>query len=196
MAMSEAFKKVDEYRDQVNAGREKLMADDLSCVVYLYERNEKPCVIAYRGRAKKSVFCYRYDSVGARAKKVSKWMDEQQEQKTESKKQTSKRELKVDQILSSSWGYEQTNVNYYLVTALVGKVSVEVVEIGKSYKATGDMTGRCIPDPSNRIGEPMKRRVIRGVQVKINSSIRPSLKVPEIVDGCEIYSSDYVSSYA
>jgi hypothetical protein len=37
--------------------------------------------------------------------------------------------LKVGDVLYSSWGYDQTNIDFYQVTRLVGKQSVEVREI-------------------------------------------------------------------
>lgn len=37
--------------------------------------------------------------------------------------------LEVNDILYSSWGYDQTNIDYYKVKKLVGKTMVEVVKI-------------------------------------------------------------------
>ena len=37
--------------------------------------------------------------------------------------------LEVNDILYSSWGYDQTNIDFYKVKKLVGKTMVEVVKI-------------------------------------------------------------------
>lgn len=49
-------------------------------------------------------------------------------------------------ILASSWGYEQTNVDFYVVVkgGAVGKM-IQIRKIQKSYQATGDMTGKVLP---------------------------------------------------
>ena len=37
--------------------------------------------------------------------------------------------IKEGDIFYSSWGYDQTNIDYYKVTKLIGKASVELVPI-------------------------------------------------------------------
>mgnify|MGYP003662304800 CR=1 FL=1 len=41
--------------------------------------------------------------------------------------------LEENDILYSSWGYEQTNINFYKVKRLCGKTQVELVKIEKRY---------------------------------------------------------------
>jgi integrating conjugative element membrane protein (TIGR03745 family) len=67
--------------------------------------------------------------------------------------------LKVGYVLSASWGYEQTNIDYYEVTALVGRRSVEVREIAQELKETGNMLGECRPTKGKFIGKPLVKRV-------------------------------------
>lgn len=54
--------------------------------------------------------------------------------------------IEAGTILYSSWGYEQTNVDFYVVTkgGAVGKM-IQIQPIQKSYQATGDMTGKVTP---------------------------------------------------
>lgn len=190
--MTKAMQKVDEYRDQMNEGRKKIMAEDYSSVVYLYESNGLICAVGYRGRAKKQSFHYRFRSEERRLEYVQEWMTSQKE--TKQRRQPAERQLNVGDVLKASWGYEQTNVDYYLVTKLIGKNSVEIVEIGREIVPTGDMQGRCIPDKHNIIGEPMRKRV-DGAAVRITSYITASKKGPRIVAGCEIFDADSFSSY-
>ena len=37
--------------------------------------------------------------------------------------------VKVGTILYSSWGYDQTNIDYYMVTKIIGKTFVEIQRI-------------------------------------------------------------------
>jgi len=78
------------------------------------------------------------------------------------------RNLNEGDILVSSWGWEQTNVDYYVVTRLVGKTSVEINRIGQNSTPTGYMTGTCTPDPSVRIGQPIVKRA-KGDMVRLSN---------------------------
>jgi hypothetical protein len=61
----------------------------------------------------------------------------------------------VGQILHTSWGYDQTNIDYFQVVA-VGKMSITVCEINASCKEDGFMTGNAIPKKDNFCGKPEK----------------------------------------
>lgn len=50
----------------------------------------------------------------------------------------------VGQILYTSWGYDQTNIEYYQVTA-VGKMSITCREITCKVKETSFMSGPAVP---------------------------------------------------
>jgi hypothetical protein len=63
-------------------------------------------------------------------------------------------------VLYSSWGYDQTNVDFYQVTKLVGKNTVEVRAIGNNITDhDGWASGKCVPAIDNFTGQPMKKRV-------------------------------------
>ena len=59
------------------------------------------------------------------------------------KNQTNKNFL--GKVFYSSWGYDQTNVNFYQVVALRGKKTVILRELEKDYTATGAMCGEVKP---------------------------------------------------
>lgn len=79
--------------------------------------------------------------------------------------------LQVGSILYSSWGYDQTNVNWYQVIEVKssGK-SVIVREIARDITEDGFMSGRSIPKVSQFVGEPMLKRVTQGDRLTINES--------------------------
>lgn len=80
---------------------------------------------------------------------------------------------KVGDILVSSWGYEQTNIDYYQVVA-VGKKTVKVREIGYgSIEPTNWMQDNVTPKKDGFIKDaPILTRVVRdyndGYTVSIN----------------------------
>jgi len=192
--MTDAFRKVDEYRDLMNKGREKIQAKDFSSTVYLYTstKTSKPCAIGYSGRSKNNAFHYSFSSIERREESINEFIEGQQSRKQYRSKV--ERNLVVGDVLYTSWGYEQTNVEFYKVISLVGKLSVEIVEIGRETIDDSSMSGSCIPSLEVIIGEPMRKRVNR-YGVTINSSVTAHKLEPEIIHGCKIYPAKHFSSY-
>lgn len=84
--------------------------------------------------------------------------------------------LQVGDVLSASWGYNQTNVNFYEITRVVGKATVELREIqSKVVRETGHAL-YVVPAKGKwkRGSTTEKKRVSTSGSVKINSSIRAS----------------------
>mgnify|MGYP004718904905 FL=1 len=88
--------------------------------------------------------------------------------------------LMVGDILTDSWGYEQTNVEFYMVTKIVSACKVEIEQLGHTQtEATSAMSGYVVPDRDRRIGEPIVKMVSQdsyekrtgGWHVKIDSCI-------------------------
>lgn len=78
-------------------------------------------------------------------------------------------EIKIGSIFNSSWGYDQTNVDYYQVIKLLPK-SVVVRKIKSSIKETGFMSGHSLPLPNSFIGEPTTKRIQSYTHVGVNQS--------------------------
>ena len=55
--------------------------------------------------------------------------------------------VNVGDIYVCSWGYDQTNIDYYKVVNVKNK-TVNLVSIGQNRNYTGTMQGECVPDPS------------------------------------------------
>ena len=73
---------------------------------------------------------------------------------------------KVGDILVCSWGYDQTNIDYYQVTKVIGKM-VEIQAIrGKSVEGSGEshgMSDRVTPSKGSFIeGEKPMRKLVQG----------------------------------
>jgi hypothetical protein len=100
--------------------------------------------------------------------------------------------LKVGQVLVSSWGYDQTNVDFYEIAELVGKRSAKIAKIrgmvceGAPENDYGDR-GKTMPSdsPDRRIGEPFLVRIGPSGSVKVDHHYaRPW-------DGAPLYWSSY-----
>jgi hypothetical protein len=102
--------------------------------------------------------------------------------------------VKVGDIFSASWGYDQTNVDFYEVVRLTG-ASVVVRKIASrdvGGGAAAQWSGKAVPVPGQYTGEEMTKRIITGYQG------RPSFKVTSyswasLWDGEPEYYSTYAS---
>jgi hypothetical protein len=158
-------------------GAVKVASKVSSAVVYLYGRpGGKPCAMGFFGKADKPAFNYSYASEKRRAASVAAWiqsMDATQASKNQRKAQRkqvlgSKQEaLKVGDVLRSSWGYDQTNIDYYEVVELFGKRGVVIREIGAESADTGWLQGKSVPAKGQYIGEPMRKQVSEDGSVKV-----------------------------
>lgn len=82
-------------------------------------------------------------------------------------RQNMKHGFEVGEIIYDSWGYDQTNIDFYLVSKVNDK-SIEITPIGsKMVEGSGGMmSNRVKPDPTNITGEP----ILKVIQVNIWSN--------------------------
>ena len=128
---------------------------------------------------------------------AEKWIKRQQErQANKTERQATINKLKIGDVLKSSWGYEQTNIDYYQVTRLIGKTMVEIRELKQDRIYDDIDQGRCIPLVDEFDGEPMRKKVSSGGDsVKIASYAWAHLVEPQIVAGARVYKGDRWSAY-
>jgi hypothetical protein len=80
------------------------------------------------------------------------------------------RPVQAGDIFSASWGYDQTNVDFYLVQSVTssGK-SVRLVKIGQT-RIEGD---RVVPNPDRILGTPEVHRIGKGYHGQPSIKVRP-----------------------
>lgn len=66
--------------------------------------------------------------------------------------------LKAGDILYSSWGYDQTNIDFYAVTQICGKKKVIIVKVGSKVVETNTYEDKVVPDTSV-VGDVMSKMV-------------------------------------
>lgn len=103
--------------------------------IYLYEMAGAPYACGFGGKRSKPDFHYRFRSEEARAEHVDEYIRNAEAHakiraEEKAKRTAFEHTLKVGDILYSSWGYDQTNIDFYQVTAVVGKKSVKIRRIG------------------------------------------------------------------
>ena len=108
--------------------------------------------------------------------------------------------VNVGDIFRAVWGYDQTNIDYYEITRVIGKSTVEIRKIAGKGEDDGFMTGKCVPSPGQFQGDPMVKRIKNAggtPAVTINSYCAAWRIEPQaIVAGVKVYAADRYSYYA
>ena len=129
-------------------GARKVTDRKSDAVAYVYTNGRgRPAVLVYYGKQTKPVAHYNYRDMVELEKSVRRYFEGRQahvKSKAETAaKRTAEPALEVGDILVSSWGYDQTNVDFYEVTELAGKYVI-VRKIGRATVQTGHDAGKCV----------------------------------------------------
>lgn len=154
--------------------------------IWAWEQDDKIYAIAFHGRAQKPLWFHRFGSKAARLKKIEGTIASRKasigvkEQRAEARK-SYQHALKVGDVLSAAWGYDETHVDFYEVLDTRGK-SVLISKIGKKIDHSSAVGGAdyVVPARGHYIGKPMLKRVGEGGYVKVgHTHARPWDGKPE-----------------
>lgn len=79
-----------------------------------------------------------------------------------------KHEYQIGDILYASWGYDQTNINFYRVVRTTA-ATITIEEIGKDVKEDGLMCGKATPNGVAKNDKIVTKRVGKYGRVKLSS---------------------------
>jgi len=147
----------------VPKGSTELQAPEINAVVYLYDaRNGNPCAVMYSGTKGKSDSHVEYHTAEARLKAVNEWrksMAEHLKWKAEHKAQRNKpHDLPNGTIFLFTWGYDQTNLNFYQVVNSTAH-TVNVREIAQKNIPDGSGLPKRMPGSIGGYGSMSDHRV-------------------------------------
>lgn len=145
-------------------------------IVYLFTSKGRPAVIGYHGSIKmKSDIYVAFATVAQRDAAVLRFFEVRRARAAATlarrADRTKPHKLEVGHVLVCSWGYDQTNVDFYQVTRIVGKVSVAIRPIAARTRENSElaMQGKTFPVIDAFTGDEMIKRVTDGDCVKIAS---------------------------
>lgn len=196
--------KIDLFRmEYVGEKYKEIFKDSTFGAVVFCHKDDQNFVflIAFSGRKKKPDFCFRFRTEDAAWAYQKKWHEElicrAQVAATRRAQKALPHGLQIGDVLVSSWGYDQTNIDYYEVTRLVGKQSVEIRQIEKLLQEKEGMHGDCVPRRGHYKSDAMVKRVGEGGYVKVKAWGVWARKKEEFnVSGMSIFSPDSFTSYA
>ena len=124
----------------IREGSQKVASKEAPVVFYLYNQrlNGEPSAQCFIGKAVKPSWAYRFKTEAAREEfmkeqieKVKASEERKAKYKAEKKAKQNNSLYEIGDIFYSSWGYEQTNVDFYQVVGKVGETMLKVREIAK-----------------------------------------------------------------
>jgi hypothetical protein len=178
----------------------KVVDKKSDAVAYLYSPMGRPCAMVFVGKQTKPAWRYRFPNEAKRADAIERAFNQRRElaarkAASAAERKAWKNPYKVGDLFRRSWGYDQTNIDWYEVVEVRGQMLM-VREIAQERVATGDMTGRTTPQPGQYLkGEPRKCRAQDG-RIKINDYAHAYYVKPQIVAGVPVYGADHFSTYA
>ena len=143
-----------------NATKVAHKASDAVAYVYANEKGQ-PCARVFYGKQTKPLWSYRFRSEAERAKSISEAFEARKARQEAMKARKADEKawrhgFEPGDIFRSSWGYDQTNVDYYEVISVTEKMLTVCQIASASSSEEGFMTARCVPAPGEFKGKPFK----------------------------------------
>lgn len=144
--------------------------------IYEYTVNAGIYAVAFQGNAGKPLGNYRFRSEAQRRQWVEQITTRRRsalERKATiaAERKTYRHDYKAGEILVSSWGYDQTNVEFYEVTATTERTVTlrPIAQASVDDPGEAPMTGKTTARPGEFIGEPETFRPTSAGGFKLNS---------------------------
>lgn len=143
---------------------------EINAVIYIGNDNKnKPSATGFTGTAGKPDFNYYFTSEERREKFISEWLQEQKNKIAYKEERKAKKQApaifelpyKIGDIIYNSWGYDQTNIDFYQVVRCT-KSSLFIKPIQSEYtdKRTGNsMAAYVRPVKDSFTGEEIRKKL-------------------------------------
>lgn len=126
----------------VPAGAIKITSKHSDAIAYTWEKNGKVYAAMWAGKRAKADAHYRYTTEQRRADAISRYFEANKSEledkaATKAKRKAYSHTLKVGDFLDSSWGYDQTNIDFYQVVEVISDKTVKIRGVKQSLEDTG-----------------------------------------------------------
>ena len=139
--------------------------------IYRFERNGRPCVKTWRPKSRKPFNHYQFRSAEQRERWIEQTkaardteIDYKLQRKAEADQSLAKMldEIKPGTLLCNSWGWEQTNVDFYQVIERHGRRVILREIAGRDVGTSSGMSSMSTymqPVPDSFTGEPFAKQI-------------------------------------
>lgn len=129
--------------------------------VWRFEENERPRLIVFKRNQRKPLYNYIYSTPERRDDQLATLIRVERasmlsKMKRQVEKQQARHTYKVGDILYASWGYEQTNINFYQVVAVEEK-SIKIRPISQKVVKSEQGTDFVKAVPNTFTGPPITK---------------------------------------
>ena len=145
--------------------------------IWTYEQAGKFVALAFQGKASKPLFYEVYRTEDAMNRRVQDAIESRKsalERKDLARKERAdyQHNIQIGDILYSSWGYDQTNIDFYEVVAVSGK-AVAIREIGSRVVSDDGLHEKVVPMRGKYTGPVLKKIPSKGYggkpSIRLNS---------------------------
>lgn len=167
---------------------EEVTREGLPAIVYV--DREHTSAMAFRGRATRPAWNYRFRSAAQMEEYIDEFFADVAAHEEAKRRRAEERRaylptLKPGDVLHTSWGYEQTNVEFFQVLVVKGQ-RVTVREIAQEVTETGYMSGHTRPVRGEFVGEPLTRTARPGDIIRIDN-VRSAYPLTRETVSCSWY---------
>jgi len=155
--------------------KELKIAKNVDVVAYTYKVSNNHYALAFAGKAIKPSWHYRFKNIAQRNKTIKEFVQTRLDHLAEKKERriNNKRPhtYKVGDILYSTWGYEQTNVDFYQVLSVTNS-TIKIQPIRSHLVESFTGYNHVAPIPNSTFGTIKNKKPNRtgeNVYVKIDS---------------------------
>ena len=144
----------------IPTGARRISSKHSAACVHVYTKDGMLHAVAFRGaRAFKPAWHYRFKTEAALENKINALFEIERENQEYRDSLNKEHTLKAGDILVSSWGYDQTNIDFYQVIAKRGKTMVELRELKQDRTGNGwGGSSRCTPRPNEFKGGSFRKK--------------------------------------
>ena len=135
------------------------------------KRNDKSlgyAAIAYTEKSFNHLWHYSFKTYDQMVERIKKTIDDRLQKQASVKERRVKRlephTLKVGDVLYTSWGYDQTNIEFFQVDELVGKNKLKLVGLGTKTLSGDGFSDKVVP--GDRLGNHWTEKRTNGVYEK------------------------------
>ena len=138
---------------------EAVNAEGTDAAIYVYNnRHGQLCARAFHGRKIKPTWSFRFSSEAARQAKIDKFIEARKNHAKEKMERTRPHDLKPGDIMVSGWGYDQTNIDFYIIVKATER-TVTVAPIGKKIAKSSIGADYVVADTEHK-GAETSRHVV------------------------------------
>jgi len=188
-----------------------LLAQSLELGFAAYGANEpRPVALIFSGKSNKPRAHYRFATIEKRDAYISEQLSQLEksaadklERREKIKQLSAAHDVKPGEIFRCSWGYDQTNIDYYQVLSVSGQMAKisQICEISEDSRECF-MQGESVPAPNQFIGKVLNKKIQRYSEdsepyFKINSfSSARRMKPAAVIEGKAIFEPSHWTAYA